>query len=258
MTKHINEYGLPSWVALTTEDSAAARRFYRALLNWQEPGAADSGAMPDVNLLRGRVVAGISAKTGTLRQGWRMYLSVKDAEAAAKAVAAAGGKIVHAPTTLGKAGRYAVFADHSGAEFAVWQSSEFAGAAALKEPGAFVWSELITDDVKASADFYGAVFGWELTSPVPSNPSQRREWRARGRSFAGLLPRPPAMPKEIPPYWDVMFAVTDPAATVEAAVRFGGKNLLPPTDTAHGRIAVFADPMGAVFSVLARKAEVAH
>ena len=40
-----------------------------------------------------------------------------------------------------------MFADHSGAEFAVWQSGKFVGAAAQKEPRAFVWSELITDDM---------------------------------------------------------------------------------------------------------------
>jgi hypothetical protein len=38
----------------STEDAAAARQFYRALLNWQEPVAADFDVMPDVNLLRGR------------------------------------------------------------------------------------------------------------------------------------------------------------------------------------------------------------
>ncbi|UCI10404.1 VOC family protein [Mesorhizobium sp. B1-1-8] len=258
MGNAIDEYGIPIWVTLTTEDGAAARRFYPALLNWLEPNAAGSDLMPDVYLLSGQPVAGISAKTGSLRQGWRMYLSVKDTEATTKAVIAAGGRIVSEPTTLGSAGRYAVFGDNSGAELAVWQAGEFKGAAAWNKPGAFEWSELITDDIKASADFYGAVFGWELTSPVPSDPAQWREWQVGGRSIAGLLPRPPAMPKEIPPYWDVMFAVTDPTATVETAVSLGATNLMPATDTAHGRIAVLADPVGAVFSVLSPMAGEAY
>lgn len=86
---------------------------------------------------------------------------------------------------------------------------------------------------------------------VARDASDRREWQLGGRSIAGLLPRPPAMPAEIPPYWDVYFAVEDPSATAEAAARLGGTVLLPPTDIAHGHIAVFADPAGAVFSVTA-------
>jgi hypothetical protein len=47
MTKVINEYGIPTWVALTTENSAAARRFYRGLLNRRERGAVVFDVMPD-------------------------------------------------------------------------------------------------------------------------------------------------------------------------------------------------------------------
>jgi uncharacterized protein len=59
------------------------------------------------------------------------------------------------------------------------------------------------------------------------------------------------MPKEIPPYWDVFFEVSDPALTVQAVARLGGKNLLPPMEIPHGRIAVFTDPANVVFSVVA-------
>jgi uncharacterized protein len=258
MSGKIDEYGTPSWVVLTTEDTAAADLFYGELLVWQRAGVTAPGTIPDAHLLRGRAVGGISPKTGALRSTWRIYMTVADAEETAKTVVGAGGKVVHPPMTLGTAGRFAVFADHSSAEFAVWQAGEFKGAAAANEPGALVWSELITDDVEASLAFYEAVFDWTLTAPSRADPLQRREWQVRGRSVAGLLPRPPAMPREIPPYWDVIFAVTDPAATVETAVRLGGTNLMPPTDIPHGRIAVFADPAGVVFSVIAPKFAAAH
>jgi uncharacterized protein len=258
MSRTIDDFGKPSWVALTTEDPASARQFYGEVMGWRPPDMAAPGVMPNAYLLRGRAVGEISPKIGVLRSAWRIYVAVVDAEETAKTVVGAGGKIVHAPTRVDKAGRFAVFADHSGAEFAVWQVDEFKGAAAANEPGALAWTELITDDVKASSDFYGAVLGWMLSAPDPADPLQRREWQARGRSVAGLLPRPPAMPKAIPPYWDVIFAVADPAATVETAVRLGAKNLMPPTDIPHGRIAVFADPAGVVFSVIAPRSDAAH
>jgi len=258
MSDAVNEYGTPTWVGLVAADPVAARQFYGEILGWQQPDLSAPVVMQDAYLLRGRPVGGIGPKTGELRAAWRMYFSVADAEATVTTAIAAGGKVVQAPTTLGNAGRFAVLADQSGAEFAIWQADGFKGASALNEPGALAWSELITDDVNASSSFYREVLGWTLAEPSPEDPLQRREWQVGGRSIAGLLPRPPAMPKEIPPYWDVIFAVADPAATVEASVNLGATNLMPPTDIPHGRIAVFADPAGVVFSVIGPKTAAAH
>jgi hypothetical protein len=57
-----------------------------------------------------------------------------------------------------------VFADHSGTAFAVWQTGRHIGdgAGAADVPGAFHSGEPITDDVEASAAFYGSLFGWTL------------------------------------------------------------------------------------------------
>jgi predicted enzyme related to lactoylglutathione lyase len=95
------------------------------------------------------------------------------------------------------------------------------------------------------------VFGWTVTGP--EGPLGRREWQHGGRSVAGLLPRPPAMAKDIPPYWDVYFTVADAAASAQAAVTAGGTQLMAPTDIGTGRIAVFLDPAGSVFTITAPK-----
>jgi predicted enzyme related to lactoylglutathione lyase len=65
MSGKIDEYGTPSWVVLTTEDTAAADLFYGELLGWQRAGVTAPGT--DAHLLRGRAVGGISPKTGALR-----------------------------------------------------------------------------------------------------------------------------------------------------------------------------------------------
>jgi predicted enzyme related to lactoylglutathione lyase len=59
------------------------------------------------------------------------------------------------------------------------------------------------------------------------------------------------MPTEIPPYWDVYFAVADVGSATETVTRLGGTTLMPATPGGHGTIAVFAGPTGAVFTVLA-------
>jgi predicted enzyme related to lactoylglutathione lyase len=245
------ENGAPYWVALHTEDLAGAARFYGALFGWQAPASSAKTAAAELFLLRGLPVAGIEARTGPGRSVWQTFVNVADADETAHVVTRAGGRVVRAPAELGTAGRLAVFADPFGAQFAVWQPGERKGAGVVDEPGAYAWSELIADDVAAAAAFYGAVFGWTLTTAAADDPLRRSEWQLRGRSIAGLLPRPPAMPKEIPPYWDVYFAVADSAATVASVTRLGGATLMPPTDLGHGRIAVFTDPAGAVFTVIA-------
>ncbi|WP_329188902.1 hypothetical protein [Actinacidiphila glaucinigra] len=87
-------------------------------------------------------------------------------------------------------------------------------------PGGFALAELITDDVDARAAFYGALFGW--TAGDPAGPLGRREWRLDGTAVSLLLPRPAAMPREIPPYWDAYFTVTGVSAAT--ARDLGGRH----------------------------------
>lgn len=211
-----NLRGLPSGVVLTAANLTAATSFYGALFDWKESEKGASGRIATY-LLHGQPVAGVSPQMGALRSKWRVFLNVADINETAKAVVAAGGKVVQETPALGNSGRFAVLADPFGAEFAV-SEDENKVAAAANEPGAFAWSELITDDVLAVSKFYGDVFGWTLSAPLLDDQLGRREWLADGRPIAGLLPRPPAMPKGIAPYWDVFFEVADPAATLEKAV----------------------------------------
>ena len=202
----------PSWVELTTPDPEAAATFYGELFGWKHrAGLFLAGDSP---------VAGVTAGP---QSGWTTFIDVADLAATTAKVRAAGG-----PPS----------ADQAGTAFAV----RTAGA-----PTAYTWGELITDDVEASAAFYGAVFGWTVEGS-----EGRREWLLDGQPIAGLLPRPPGMPAGIPAYWDVWFPAADPGAATARAAELGGTTLMPATATDHGVIAVSADPFGAVFTVVAR------
>ncbi|MDT5046183.1 MAG: uncharacterized protein QOG75_2036 [Mycobacterium sp.] len=243
------EPGTPCWAILHTPQPDVASDFYRQLLGWQVETPPPGGDDRRTAFLRGRPVAGIGRAGESDRAGWRTYVSVRDTDETAGRVQAAGGTIVSPPLDVSAWGRQAVFADPSGAEFAVWQARSLPGAGVAGEPGTFAWGELITDDVEASAAFYGAVFGWTLTAP--EGPLQRREWQLDGRSISGLLPRPPAMAPEIPVYWDVYFVVADATAAASTATQAGGTQLMGPTDIGTATIAVFLDPTGSVFTVTA-------
>jgi predicted enzyme related to lactoylglutathione lyase len=67
------------------------------------------------------------------------------------------------------------------------------------------------------------------------------------------MAKPAGVPAEIPPSWAVYFAVSDADDAAARINQLGGRTELAPTDIEPGRIAVAADPTGAIFSILAVK-----
>ena len=73
------------------------------------------------------------------------------------------------------------------------------------------------------------------------------ELKLNGRAIAGAL-KPPV--DGMPAVWGVYFAVDDTDKAVEIATANGGTVIQPPFDIEPGRMAVLADPAGAMFSVV--------
>ena len=121
--------------------------------------------------------------------------------------------------------------------------------------GSFCWSELITTDVEGARPFYRAVFGWEAEDQGAGGPNAYTEWKLGGRSIGGMMAKTPQMPAEVPPMWGVYFAVADTDAAVAKINELGGSVAMGPMDIEPGRFAVVVDPTGAVFSVIALKAD---
>jgi len=226
------------WASLASANPQTVASFYRAVLAWaitETDGRLIASAT-------GTPVADITAADEI--PGWLIHFDVDDLDTALAAVSRAAGAVL--PSVTGGSAGAAVVTDRNGTRFAL-------RAPATQPPersahGTLVWGELITDDVDTSAAFYHGAFGWVLTEP--SGPLGRREWQTHGRSFSGLLPRPPAMPAETPAYWDVYFAVDDIEAAATVATEHGGTRLMPPTPVEIGSIAVFLDPAGAIFTLV--------
>jgi predicted enzyme related to lactoylglutathione lyase len=171
------------------------------------------------------------------------------------AAAARGGSVIVPGMDVGEAGRMGFFADPLGAVIGVWQAGEHPGAGVVNEPGAFCWIELMTTDVARSIEFYGAVFGW--TADTHEGEMPYTEFQVDGRSIAGVMPKPPMAPAEMPPMWGVYFAVTDTDAVIARVKALGGSVLMGPADIEPGRFAVVSDSSGAVFNIIALKADLA-
>lgn len=120
------------------------------------------------------------------------------------------------------------------------------------QPGVPCWVEALEPDPRAAVDFYGPLFGWQFEGParMPGDPpGQYFVARLRGKDVAGIGSRP-AGATPPPPAWHTHVSVASADLTAEKAVSAGGSIVAAPLDAPPaGRMAVLADPTGAVFSV---------
>jgi uncharacterized protein len=247
--------GTPSWVDLMTPDRDAAIRFYGALFGWRfEVGPPESGHYTTC-LVDGDPVAGIGETprdadgAPAFPPAWTTYLATADVDATAKQVTDAGGTVLVPPADVMDAGRMAVAADPTGAVVGLWQPRRHTGARRVHEPGALTWTELATPDPGAAGAFYAAVFD-HGRDRVDAGGVPYTTLTVAGTAVAGLMPRTDEVPTGAPAAWLAYFAVADADAAAVAAVTGGGAVLVAPVDTPYGRVAVLADPAGAVFAVI--------
>jgi predicted enzyme related to lactoylglutathione lyase len=115
-------------------------------------------------------------------------------------------------------------------------------------PGTPCWVELGTPDIEATAAFYGQLFGWEIPElPNSAELGGYRRAKKDGKDVAGVAP---LMQEGQPPAWTSYISVEDADATAAAVKEAGGSVIAEPMDVMDlGRMAIFADPTGAVFGV---------
>jgi uncharacterized protein len=116
-------------------------------------------------------------------------------------------------------------------------------------PGVPCWIDTTHPDPAAAADFYGALFGWELEDVMPPD--------APGRYFMARLPGGDVGAIGSAPeggsstgVWNTYIWVESADETVAKVREAGGTVLEEPFDVFDaGRMAICADPQGAPFSV---------
>lgn len=117
--------------------------------------------------------------------------------------------------------------------------------------GKVVLVELVTPDIDASKRFYAGLFGWTYRDSQVGK-LQYAEAMLGGRPVAGLVHKDLPAGDSRKPSWLNFLSVNDVDATKSAAVGKGAKVLFEPhVMPGRGKEAVFADPQGAVFAVVA-------
>lgn len=118
-------------------------------------------------------------------------------------------------------------------------------------PGSFCWPELATSDQKAGTAFYTRLFGWSQHDNDMGPAGVYSIFRVRGRDVAAAASqRPEERQHGVPPHWNTYISVASADAAVKRAQELGAKVMAPAFDVMDaGRMAVLADPTGAVFQV---------
>jgi uncharacterized protein len=128
----------------------------------------------------------------------------------------------------------------------------YEGAAMIErdgyEHGVPCWVDTWQEDPDTAATFYAGVFGWDVEKGTPPGTDTRYYMcRLRGSDVAAIGSPPPA---GMPPAWTTYVWVDDADAVAASAVKAGGSLLAEPFGSLDGgRMAIVADPAGAVFGV---------
>jgi predicted enzyme related to lactoylglutathione lyase len=242
------------FVELVTPDLAASKRFYGALFGWTFRDI-DAGGTPYAEaMLADQPAAGLFQRNiaaGEHRQpAWLTYISAPDVDATVQTASQQGAKVLFAPHSFPDRGREAVLMDPQGAAFAILASSSGDPPDLLAEPGEWIWSSLITRDPDTDAAFYQKLFGYDVVEPPPAREGQHLILAAGGYARASVNSPPAERPDDYP-HWINFVRVDDAVATSAKIVELGGRVLVEPhVDRAGGKIALVADPLGAVFGLL--------
>ena len=243
--------GTFSWTDLTTTDQEGAKAFYGGLFSWV---AEDMPVGPDVyySMQRkdGKDVAAISPQQEAQRDAgapptWNSYVSVENADAVADRARELGATVHAPPFDVMDAGRMAAIQDPQGAYFLLWQPNQHFGAQLVNAPGAPSWNELASPDLDASSAFYSSLFGWSV-EPFEGSPEPYLTIKNGDVTNGGIRTLNSPGP---PPHWLVYFAVDSLDESLVKVDELGGAVHAGPMDIGIARIAVVADPQGAMFAL---------
>jgi predicted enzyme related to lactoylglutathione lyase len=248
--------GMFCWFDLATTDAEGAKKFYGELFGWE---LTDEPIGPEMVYTRisqgGKPVAALYAMSNEMRAMnispmWMSYISVANADETAARAKELGGTMHSAPFDVMDVGRMGVVQDPTGAHFSIWQPKKHYGSHIANEPVSLCWNELVTDDVDRAQAFYTRLFGYKADTQNMGDVDYTM-LSIGDRPAAGMMAITPQMGEGVPPHWAVYLAVDDCDATAKKAESLGGKVVSPPTDLPEiGKMAVIADPQGAVFSVI--------
>lgn len=117
--------------------------------------------------------------------------------------------------------------------------------------GKIIWTELMTRDPEAAKACFATVAGWTY-EVMPMSEGDYHVASANGEMVAGIMNLADMAGMEaLPPHWFTYIGVDDVDAATTAILAAGGRVQREPWDVPGvGRIAIVADPSGAVVGIM--------
>ena len=250
-----------SWIELATTDQTAANNFYSKIVGWSfNDYPMGPKEVYTIFQVAGRdAAAGCSLRLDQLSHGvpplWNLFVAVESADATAARAEQVGGKVLAPPFDVFDSGRMAVLQDPTGASLCIWQANKHPGTGITGTDGTLCWADLNTRDRDRAAEFYSALFGWQMMKE--DEEAEHNYWHIKnGEEFIGGIPPASYLQPGTPAHWMAYFLVSNCDTTAAEAKNLGATIYMPPTDFEDvGRISIMADPQGAAFAIFKAAAQ---
>jgi len=248
---HLRLVGKFVWYDLFTNDLQSTSRFYEELFGWSFSDTTskerlvktiDRDGVPIANAIL------IDSEKGHVNEClWLSYMSVEDVDRALMVANKNNGTIYMQPKDLPNRGRIAIVKDPEGALFAIVTTSDGDPPDQDLIQNHWMGSELWSTNPDVALTFYHLMVGYEQRLvDVGAGPKYR--FLLKNGQTRGAIVKIPW--DDVKPNWLPYIAVEDVMAIVAKAEELGGKVLVEPDKAIReGRVAIIADPSGAVFAV---------
>ncbi|GAB2025033.1 VOC family protein [Lactovum odontotermitis] len=239
--------GLPAWVEVSANDTAAALKFYTELFGWKSQATGDENFEYHVLMNGDKTIGGLSGKMNEYQPSqWLTYFETDDIEKTIADIKANGGMTYMAAMPM-PGGLFTIASDPAGAPLGVVQSTQMNSSYA--EENGLLWYELeVSKELEATLNFYEKVFDWQ---PKTEYDNDEMTYATVGQVLGVYYTK-----KDFPEYfknqsqWSVTFGVEDVEAVAKNAEALGGTIESIQKDTPYGDFAMLRDSEGAFFVVM--------
>ena len=238
------------WRDLMTDDIPTVKKFYSELFGWTYADVENGNKDYCIVLHDGKPIAGMfklqDVKGEQKYSQWISYVSVPDMNQAINYSESSGGTIYRQPFELPNRGTVAYVFDNRNAVLAFVKSSS--GDPVDQQPvyNEWFWTELWTNDVEKSNEFYTELFGYNLKKFTTAGENMYYVFQNENKPRAGMIKIPY---ENVKPHWMPYIAVEDPSEIVKKVEGFGGHIYIGPDEIAMNDAAILSDPSGAVFTI---------
>jgi hypothetical protein len=264
------------WMDLVIPSLPTEERFYTSLLGWSFRQLSSGQEPYALAMVNGQPVASLIQRqlprNGQRAPAWLGFLSANDLDAATRVALAQGAKQRSPVRIYPRRGRQILLEDPQGVVFGVVSATGGDPPDTLALPGQWIWSALFTGDPDNEAAFYQKVFGYDVYDLTDQSDQARAATDPNAQPPAAAAASTGAIehlqlasaeyarasvngvPQEQaqrPARWLHFVRVEDAAAAAAKAQSLGARVLVQPrADRQGGRVAVIADPAGALLGLM--------